>query len=146
MGAPEEHVKKTMDLVLSKLKESGNWKVLHEKTSDTAQIEGRPFWSMFSEVNLEFYNQDGIMGFCLDFMPSSIEIIEPVEFTFEKSILDNLWNDLISRLHHYDMIIKNLHAENVVLKRKMQAFEAKPFKPQPSDVEFEKKENKKKKK
>ncbi len=138
MGAPEIHVKKTMDMVITKLKESKSFKLFKEKTSEIARIEDRPFWSIFTEVELEFYNQDGIMGFCLDFMPSSIEILKPLEFNFDKNTLDDLWNDLISRLHHYDMLVKNLHAENTILKRKMQEFDPKPFKQKPTDVEVKK--------
>ncbi|MBT3865965.1 hypothetical protein HOF78_02570 [Candidatus Woesearchaeota archaeon] len=123
MGSPEEHVNKTMDMILVKLKESKDIEVLSEKVSETTSIEDRPFWSKFVEVELGFKNMDDVTGFCFDFMPSSIEVIDPGSFNFKKNVMDNLWNDLIARLHQYDMLLKNLHAENKVMKKKLGAVE-----------------------
>ncbi len=119
MGSPEEHVNKTMDMILGKLKEAKDIEVLSEKVSETTSIEGRPFWSKFVEVELGFKNMDDVTGFCFDFMPSSIEVIDPGSFNFKKEIMDNMWNDLIARLHQYDMLLKNMHAENKVMKKKL---------------------------
>ena len=123
MGSPEEHVNKTMDMILVKLKESKDIEVLSENVSETTSIEDRPFWSKFVEVELGFKNMDDVTGFCFDFMPSSIEVIDPGSFNFKKNVMDNLWNDLIARLHQYDMLLKNLHAENKVMKKKLGAVE-----------------------
>lgn len=119
MGSPEEHVNKTMDMIIEKLNASKDFDVITSKVSDTTSIEDRPFWSKFVELELGFKNMDDVTGFCFDFMPSSIEVVEPVNFNFKKDVLDNLWNDLIARIHQYDMMLKNLHAENKVMKKKL---------------------------
>ncbi len=119
MGSPEEHVDKTMEMIVEKLNASKEFEVITSKLSETTSIEDRPFWSKFVDLELGFKNMDDVTGFCFDFMPSSIEVVEPVSFNFKKDILDNLWNDLIARIHQYDMLLKNLHAENKVMKRKL---------------------------
>ncbi|MBT4576892.1 hypothetical protein HOM13_01950 [Candidatus Woesearchaeota archaeon] len=119
MGSPEEHVNKTMDMIIEKLNASKDFEVITSKVSDTTSIEDRPFWSKFVDLELGFKNMDDVTGFCFDFMPSSIEVVEPVSFNFKKDILDNLWNDLIARIHQYDMLLKNMHAENKVMKKKL---------------------------
>ena len=119
MGSPEEHVDKTMDMIIEKLNASKDFDVITSKVSDTTSIEDRPFWSKFVDLELGFKNMDDVTGFCFDFMPSSIEVVEPVSFNFKKDILDNLWNDLIARIHQYDMLLKNMHAENKVMKKKL---------------------------
>ena len=119
MGSPEEHVDKTMDMIIEKLNASKDFDVITSKVSDTTSIEDRPFWSKFVDLELGFKNMDDVTGFCFDFMPSSIEVVEPVSFNFKKDILDNLWNDLIARIHQYDMMLKNMHAENKVMKKKL---------------------------
>jgi hypothetical protein len=53
-------------------------------------------------------------------MPSSIEILEPEKIGGTREPLTNLLNDLIARLHQYDMLLKNLHAENLMLKKKVE--------------------------
>ncbi len=135
MGAPEEHVKKTMGLVVDKLGQSETFKLQSHKIAETSAIEGRKFWSIYCDVELTFKDVDNVAGFCADFMPSSIEVLHPTDFAFKKNILENLWNDLIAKLHHYDMIAKNLHAENIMLKRKM-------AQPTPADATVEKEEPK----
>jgi hypothetical protein len=140
MGAPKEHVEKTMSLVLGKVKDNKDMHVYIEKTSEPAQVEGRPYWSMFTELEIGFKDEDGVMGFCFDFMPSSIEIIEPMDFKFKKDTLENLFNDLVARLHHYDMMIKNIHAQNMILKQDMEKLKLQSAQPKPSDVVEDKKD------
>ncbi len=143
MGAPKEHVEKTMEMVLAKIKENKDIKLFYEKPSEPAQVEGRPFWSMFTEVELGFKDEAGIMGFCFDFMPSSIEILDPLNFKFKKDSLEDMLNDLIARLHHYDMMVKNIHAQNIVLKQEIEKLKVKSAQPKPLDVvEEDKKEEK----
>ncbi len=143
MGSPEEHVNKTMDMVVEKMKSTDYFKCLSDKISESTKIEDKPFWSKFVEAELDFKDVDHITGFCLDFMPSSIEILEPSKFEFKKEIMENHWNDLIARLHQYDMMVKNLHAENTVIKREIEKLRVAAAQPKPSDVKVEKTEDKK---
>ncbi len=143
MGSPEEHVNKTMNMVVEKLKNSDYFECISEKVSESTKIEDRPFWSKFVEAELEFKELDMITGFCFDFMPSTIEILEPSKAEFDRETMNNLWNDLIARLHQYDMLVKNLHAENVVLKREMEKLSVKAGQPKPTEAVVEKDEEKK---
>ena len=52
-------------------------------------------------------------------MPSSIEIIEPLSFNAKCTDMSNMINDLLAKIHRYDMVVKNMNAENVILKRKL---------------------------
>ena len=126
MGSPEEHVDKTMDMIVEKLKEAKDIEVISDKISETTRIEDRPFWSKFVDLELGFKNMDDVTGFCFDFMPSSIEVVDPGSFNLKKDVMENLWNDLIAKLHQYDMLLKNMHAENKVMKRKLGETEEKP--------------------
>jgi hypothetical protein len=138
MGSPEEHVSKTMNMVIEKIKENKDFEILSEKLADTIKVEDKPFWSKFVELDINFKNADQIMGFCFDFMPSSVELIEAKEIGLNKEAFENMTNDLTARLHQYDMMIRNLHAENVVLKKELKKLNPKPFNPYAS----ENKENK----
>jgi transcription initiation factor TFIIIB Brf1 subunit/transcription initiation factor TFIIB len=50
-------------------------------------------------------------------MPSSIEIYSPEELVYERRAITDFLNDLQARLHKFDMLIKNLSAENKVVKK-----------------------------
>ena len=135
MGSPEEHVDKTMTMVIEKIKEHKDFKILEEKKADTIKVEDKPFWSKFVELDIQFKNADQIMGFCFDFMPSSVELVEAKEIALDKEAFENMTNDLTARLHQYDMMIRNLHAENVVLKKEIKKLNPKPFDPYASKTE-----------
>src|SRR3989338_11210923 len=60
-----------------------------------------------------------IIGFCFDYMPSSIEIAKPEEFAVKKSTIENFINDLQARLHNVDMVVKKQKNENTFLKKNL---------------------------
>ena len=118
-GFPKEHVEQTVDKVVSTLKGSFNLKnfKVYEAVALKEKLEG--FWSSFCDVEVELKNIDELVVFCFDFMPSSIEIISPESLSLKQNEMGNIFNDLLSRLHNYDMLVKNLNASNQVLKKKL---------------------------
>lgn len=114
LGSPKEYVEKALDKVIERLK--SEYKVLNHVAYETLQIN--QFWSTFADVELIVKDIDEVIGLVFDYMPSSIEIIEPDIFNFKSNEIMNIINDLIARLHQYDMVVKNLRAELLMLKKK----------------------------
>ncbi|MAG20032.1 hypothetical protein CL618_01200 [archaeon] len=114
VGSPKEHVEKILGLVIEKIKKE-ELKVLRVDAFDAKEV--KELWSCFAEVEIEFETLERFMGFCFDYMPSSIEILEPEELKVESGSFGDIINDLLAKLHQYDMLIKGLKAENIVLKR-----------------------------
>ncbi len=104
-----------MGMILENIKNNKSWEILDSTIAPPEQIE--KLFSSFTEIELNFKTLAQIIGFCFDFMPSSIEILSPSELKIENISANGLINDLIARLHRYDMFLKNLHAENTVLKQ-----------------------------
>ncbi|MEK6904179.1 MAG: hypothetical protein AABW87_01150 [Nanoarchaeota archaeon] len=120
LGSPESHVNEVMKALVDKIKTKKEITLVKEETFKAKKMEKQPLWSTFTEAEIDFKDVNALLGFCFDFMPSSIEIIEPEELKMNISDLTDFANDLTARLHQYDMILKNIHAENVLLKRKME--------------------------
>jgi len=106
-GSPKEHVEETMKKVLEKVKE--NFDVTNEILYDAEKVN--EFWSTFVDIEIEMKDMDKLLEFSFDFMPSSIEILEPSKFNINSSEIEDMLNDLLAKLHQYDMIIKNLNAQ-----------------------------------
>lgn len=115
LGMPKDHVETTMKNIIIKLKNEEKLKLLKETTYETEQI--KQFYSTFSELEIEVYSIEKLIGIIFDYMPSSIEIFEPQELNVNTTELAGILNDLIAKLHRYDAILKNLHAENMALKK-----------------------------
>ncbi len=116
LGSPIEHVNKVMQDVVTEL-DKKNIKILKKEVSEPEQVE--KFYSSFAEVEFKCSNLDALLDVCFDFMPSVVEIIEPSEFHFDPKVLEDFLNDLLARLHRNSMVMRNLHAENVLMKKEL---------------------------
>lgn len=119
-GFPKEHIEQVMQKVIDKIKE--NFEVIKAEAFDSVELKDKMagFWSIFSEIELKFEDINSITIFCFEYMPSSIEILEPEEIKFQSGEITGFLNDLLARLHEYDMVVKNLQAENMVMKKKQE--------------------------
>ena len=119
MGAPQEHVADTMNKVIIKLKESDTLVVKTVETADCVKVDEK-FFSTFSEIEIEVKKLETLMSLGFDFMPSSIEILEPQSLELKSQELTDFLNDLITRLHNYNVIVNNLQAENILMKQQLE--------------------------
>lgn len=116
VGSPKEHVDETLKKVIEKLK--GEFKVHKEELYEAEKFE--KFWSAFTEIELELNNIDQLVDLCFNYMPSSIEILDPIDFKVKVNDINNMLNDLMAKLHQNELIIKNLAAENTIIKREFE--------------------------
>ena len=114
-GYPKEHIEETMKEVIKKLRNER--KVLNYKIFEAEKKE--KLFSTFSEVEIEIKDFDELVGVCFDYLPSSIEVLKPDKFNLESKDFENFVNDLLAKLHQYDMVIKNLKAHNMLLNKKL---------------------------
>lgn len=118
-GFPEEHVKNTMDMVMENLSKEKGVSIIKKEVAPVKSVE--KMWSTFAELELKMENFTELNDFFFNYMPSSVEIIEPVKMNINSNEMDDLINDMLARLHNFTMFLKNLQAENTVLKREINA-------------------------
>ncbi len=125
LGSPEEHVEKAAKGLIDALKERKDLEILKVYTSKTKEAEipenksKIKFFSCFNEVEVRLDNIEKIVGFCFDFMPSSIDILEPSKLEMDAKDVNGFVNDLMARLHRYDMFLKNLKAHAGMMKKEL---------------------------
>ena len=112
LGAPKEHIVKTLKEYIEKLQEEGK-KINH--ISYAEPIEQGKFFSVFSEIEIDFNNMDEVLSFCFDSMPSSIEILSPEKLSFDANILTGFLNDLQAKIHQTDALIKDTSVQKQLL-------------------------------
>ena len=117
LGKPKDHVEKTIANVVEELKKREGLTLINEKIAKTKKLE--TFFSSYVEVELKLSTMDQLIDFCFDFLPSNIEIIEREEMNLDSHLLAEYMNDLLAKLHQQSMIIRNMHAENLVMKQKL---------------------------
>ncbi len=114
-GKPREHVEGTMKLVLKKLREDEGVTVKDEKMHDAEEHES--IFSTFAEVEVELEGFDSLVAFCFEYLPSSVEFLEPEKTSIELLELTGIFNDLLGRLHSTDLRLKDAAAAIMVLDK-----------------------------
>ena len=117
LGKPKEHVEKTIKEYIEQIKKDSDLIILKEHFADAKQQE--EMWSIFAELEMVVKGIPKLIGFCFDYMPSSIEVLKPDELILNSRETADFLNDLQARLHSMDMLVKQLKNENNFLKRNM---------------------------
>jgi hypothetical protein len=113
LGKPKEHVKETIKQYVEKIKKNKNFTILDEQYSEPKEQDD--LFSTFVELEALAKNSAEILFFCFDYMPSSIEIIQPEEITYRKNEFSGFLNDMQARLHAIDMALKQYKSRNTML-------------------------------
>ena len=122
MGRPADHLKDTIIKFIESLDKEKDMQVLNKKISEPKKLEEskQELFTTFAETEIEFENVTKLFAIFFGYMPSNIEIVEPVEFKMKNFEFSTLANELTRKLHQYDEIVKRIAAENTILKKKLQ--------------------------
>jgi len=111
-GRPAEYVKESLEKHVGVLGKNKDIKVHSTSISEPKEIEvegvpkGSEMFTCFSEVDFEVESFSRLSEIVFDFMPSSIEVIEPSKLVLDTNEASNLLNNIAGRMHRYDEIAK----------------------------------------
>ena len=117
IGKPKEYIENQLKEYIDKIKQDDSLMILNEKISPV--VEKDSIWSTFAEIEVIIKGISNLIGFCIDYMPSSIDILKPDKFEYEERIFTQFVNDVLAKLHKVDMITKEVGSENTILKQNM---------------------------
>ena len=121
IGMPKEHVQETLNKLIGNIKEDPEYLIEKQEIFDPVELPENKLFSTFVEADLKFIHIEKLIGFCFDFTPSSVEVLEPISFVFDARFLNCMLNDVVTKLHRYTLLIRNLDAEYAMLKRDIEA-------------------------
>jgi hypothetical protein len=117
LGKPKEYVETSIKDYIEHIKKDHELVILKEDFSETKEQDN--LWSQFVELELVVKGTSKLIGFCFEYMPSSIDILKPENFALSSAELSSFMNDLQARLHSVDMAVKKSKSENDFLKTNM---------------------------
>ena len=121
-GRPPEHVKESLSKHVEVLDKMEYIKLHSIKVSDPKEIEGsQGLFTCFAEVDFETENFGKLSETMFDFMPSSIEVIEPTKINMGMHDATNLLNNISGRMHRYDELARIAQAKIQQLTGQLQA-------------------------
>ena len=95
-GKPVENVQKALEKVQEQLEGSDKFKLVDCSLEKPVLNEENSLFSGFLDVEAKFKSASDLLGFIVDYTPTSIEIIEPEKVSFDSSDFAGLLNDVSS--------------------------------------------------
>lgn len=116
VGKPKEYVEETVKGHIENIKKETKKYTIITDTFEPPEEQDN-YFSAFSEIEFLAKNVDAMIGFCFDYMPSSIEILEPEKMVVKSSDLSGFLNDLQARLHGVNtLVIKSKEESRFYIK------------------------------
>jgi hypothetical protein len=115
MGAPADLVKKTLKKMLESIEKK--FKV-QESHVEKPKKSGDKFYTSFIELTINFENLQFLFEFMTYFTPTIVEILEPYKLELSAGELENICNDIMSKIHDLDKRLKSTMSVNKLLSRR----------------------------
>ena len=113
-GRPAEHLTESLEKHIGILNEVKDVTVHSIKVSEPKEIDMKvgeneeKMFTAFAEADFECESFARLSETMFDFMPSSIEVIEPSNLSLNMGEVTDLLNNISGRMHRYDEIAKVL--------------------------------------
>lgn len=123
-GRPPEHIKEALKAHVGVMKNMKGVKYISELFSDAKLVDKeKEIYSCFAEVEVEVETFLKLTELMFDFLPASIEVLEPESMRFNSQEATMFLSDLCGRLHKYDEIAKIAQMKNNQLMQHLQRFQ-----------------------
>jgi len=93
--------------------------IVNTQIGDVQQIENTNFYSGFIETEILVKDIKELLKFSVNFTPSNLQILEPSKLKIESLVLQDFLNEVVSLLNNLFNNLKNLDAENKMLKEEL---------------------------
>lgn len=107
LGRPPEHLTQMLQSHIEKFEAQKQVTVEKKVFSEPKMFDEKTgLYTMFCEIEFTCPSLMDLMNIIFDYMPSSVEIIEPATINYRSDEATALMNNLSGRLHRYDDVVK----------------------------------------
>ncbi len=109
-GKPQEKVLEALNVVEKNIGKDSRYKVVESEVVEPELDEETTLYSGFLDILISFKEAGSILEFIVDYTPSSVDIEEPREITFDANDLNGILNDMSAHILKHQAEIRNLRA------------------------------------
>lgn len=118
IGKPKKHIEDTLKTFVSQFSQAEGYGLIKYELNDAEKYEGsEDLYSTFAEIEFVAKDQLALMNFCVDYMPASVEVIEPEKLAIDAPFFSNMLTELVGRMHLIDGEFKKVVAQNKALSQ-----------------------------
>ncbi len=119
MGKPKEHIEQALKGYIEKISKSDDFIMIEQQISETKQIKDSELFNIFAEMEILVKGFSKLADFCFNYMPASIEILEPSRIMVDANSMTNLFNDFQEKLHKADFLTKTTTQQNQIIMKNL---------------------------
>jgi hypothetical protein len=121
LGKPEQHVLDSLNSYVEKLTGDERYTIKAKEIAEIKKHNDEDLFVSFAEIEFMVNKVEDLVSFCFEYMPSIIEVISPGELKFTNYDVSQFLNDMQARLHHVDMVAKQIKMKNDHLNKNMRS-------------------------
>jgi len=150
IGRPKEHLEETLKEYTKKIGSEKGITIINEKVHEPKKIETKKdekektedkkeqkieaeLFSAFTEIEIDSKDITTLMRIVFVYLPSHIEIISPESLELKNIDFNDLFNEVIRKMHEYDGIAKSMIMQNKIIKERFQEILSNLQKPKAKD-------------
>jgi len=124
-GRPPEYLTDSLKAHVEKINGVKGARLISSRIAEARKIEEeKDLYTSFAEVEVETDTFGRLNELIFEFMPSSVEIIDPSEIIFDCQEATVIANDLAGRLHKYDEVAKVARMQIQQLSERLSQFQS----------------------
>jgi predicted transcriptional regulator len=112
IGKPKKHVINTLNNYIEKIEKSKDLSIVKKELANPKKQENSKLYAIFAELEILVSNTKRLIEYCFDYMPSSVEIIDPEQLFYKKNDFTDFLNDMQARLHNVNMTMQDYKQRN----------------------------------
>lgn len=121
-GKPPEHLVETLEKMIEKIGEEKGVSVEEKNIHEPVIMKDqKDFYTSFAEVEVKIEDISILSVLTLKYMPAHVEIIEPELIAFTNNGWNDIFNEFLRRLHHYDEVARTIQTEKMILENKLKS-------------------------
>ncbi len=124
IGKPPDFINKVMESFLNRMKEKKDLEMIKGEILPVKKVENtKDVYSIVADTEFYFKNFETVLGFIIDTLPASIQIVEPPEIKFNLHEINSFLSDYLAVLHKYNEALNKLKLEKEILINKIKEME-----------------------
>src|SRR4030067_3618978 len=120
LGRPAEYLTETLNEIIKKIREEKGVAVLGTKVNEPVEMkEQKGFYSSFAEIEVDVDEILYLAILMFKYMPAHVEIISPQTLALSNFGWNDIFNEIVRRLHGYEEIARILQTEKKILENQL---------------------------
>lgn len=121
-GRPPEHLTKTLEDMIQKISQEKGVSIGDKNIHEPVLMKDqKDFYTSFAEIEIKVEDISILSSLSLKYMPAHLEIIEPELISSTNNVWNDILNEFLRRLHHYDEVARVMQTEKMILENKLKS-------------------------